>query len=77
MRRHMMDGMKEKMKEGGEGKSTMPDPHHSGAETGPESAPTRPAAMKKVQGDSTRPNMGKAMAHLKRQASEGIYVHKK
>lgn len=73
MRRHMMDGMKEKMKEGG----TEPMSHHSGAETRPESAPTRPAAMKKTQGDSSRPNMAKAMAHLKRQDVDGIYKHKK
>lgn len=75
MRRHMMDGMKEKMKEGG--KSTMPEPHHSGEAVGPESSPSKPAAMKKTQGDSTRPDMGKAMKHLKRQAMDGIYVHKK
>lgn len=70
MRRHMMDGLKEKME------GTKPDMHHSGPETRPESAPTKPAAVRKAQSDSTRPNMGKAMKHLAKQATSGHYKHK-
>lgn len=72
MRRHMMEGVKEKAE-----KSTMPEPHHSGKEVGPESSPSKPAAIKKVQSDMTRPNIGKAVSHLEKMGKAEHWNHKK